>query len=94
MLKTSRILNFEIGICLGFGIWHSAHIVVAGFIPALSGGDGPGGYKTRRYAIKLWRRRRMHNLCSGEVDPRLAGEHVYDFEFRHWDLESGIQPVS
>jgi hypothetical protein len=32
-----------------------------------------GGDKSRPYVIKLWRRHRIHNLCSGEVHPRLAG---------------------
>jgi hypothetical protein len=73
MLKTSRILNFDIGICLGFGIWHSAHIVSGEVHPRLACGDDLGGDKSRPYVTELWRRRRMHDSCSGEVHPRLVG---------------------
>ena len=64
MLKTSRILNFDIGIWnLAFSPYRSGEVH-----HRLVGGDKP-----RPYVIRLWRRRRIHNLCSGGVHLRLTG---------------------
>jgi hypothetical protein len=62
--NTSTILSFDIGIWnLAFSPYRSGEVH-----PRLEGGD-----KTRPYVIRLWPRRRMHNLCSGGVHLRLLG---------------------
>ena len=62
--NTSTILSFDIGIWnLAFSPYRSGKVH-----PRLAGGD-----KFRPYVIKLWPRRRIHNLCSGGVHLRLVG---------------------